>query len=116
VAYNVWLAGGDVERARQVAAAVRRPAIRALGLAVGDHAQVSMNLVVPDELGPAAAYDLVRDEALASGAAVDGAELVGLVPEAVLRAIPQARWPELDLAADRTIEARLVERAAGVRP
>ena len=111
VAYNVWLAGGDVGRARQVATAVRRPAIRALGLAVGDRTQVSMNLVTPVELGPAAAYDLVTDEARAAGAEVEGAELVGLVPEAVLRAVPQARWPQLDLAADRTIEARLEARA-----
>ena len=116
VAYNVWLAGGDVTQARRMAAAVRRPAIRALGLAVGDRTQVSMNLVAPVELGPAAAYDLVRDEARAAGAEIDGAELVGLLPEAVLRAVPEARWPELALAADRTIEARFVERAAGVRP
>ncbi len=116
VAYNVWLAGGDVTQARRVASAVRRPAVRTLGLAVGDRTQVSMNLVAPLEVGPAAAYDLVRDEALAAGAEVDGAELVGLLPEAVLLAVPQARWPELDLAADRTIEARLAQRAARVRP
>ena len=41
VAYNVWLAGGDVALARRVASAVRGPAVRALGLAVGDRAQVS---------------------------------------------------------------------------
>jgi hypothetical protein len=29
------------------------------------------------------------------------------VPTAVLHAVPPARWEELDLAADRTIEARL---------
>lgn len=111
VAYNVWLAG-DVAQARRVATAVRRPAIRVLGLAVGDRAQVSMNLVAPEELGPAAAYDLVRDEARAVGAEVEGAELVGLVPEAVLHAVPEPRWPELDLATDRTIETRLAQRTA----
>jgi len=116
VAYNVWLAGGDVALARRVASAVRGPAIRALGLAVGDRAQVSMNLVAPLEIGPGAAYDLVRHEARAAGAGIDGAELVGLLPEAVLQAVPRARWPELDLAPDRTIEARLAERAARVRP
>jgi glutamate formiminotransferase len=112
VAYNVWLAGGDVAQARRVAKAVRRPAIRVLGLAVGERAQVSMNLIAPEELGPAAAYDLVRDEARAMGAEVGGAELVGLVPEVVLHAVSERRWPELDLAADRTIEARLAQRAA----
>ena len=49
----------DVALARRVASAVRGPAMRALGLAVGDRAQVSMNLVAPLEVGPAAAYDLV---------------------------------------------------------
>jgi glutamate formiminotransferase len=110
VAYNVWLAGRDVERARRVAAAVRGPAIRALGLAVGDRLQVSMNLIAPHEVGPAAAFDRVRAEAAALGSDVEGAELVGLVPGAVLHAVPAARWPELDLAPDRTIRARLEER------
>ncbi|HEX6238970.1 MAG TPA: hypothetical protein VFZ68_17360, partial [Acidimicrobiales bacterium] len=48
VAWNVWLAEPDLDRAREVAAAVRGPDLRALGLAVGDRVQVSMNLVAPD--------------------------------------------------------------------
>jgi glutamate formiminotransferase len=102
VAYNVWLAEPDVATARRIAAAIRGPHVRALGLLVGDRVQVSMNLIAPDLVGPAAAYDLV-----AAQAPVAGAELVGLVPTAVLHAVPPARWEELDLAADRTIEARL---------
>jgi glutamate formiminotransferase len=101
VAYNVWV-DGDVALARRVATAVRTPAIRALGLQVGERVQVSMNLVAPDRVGPADAYD-----AVAAQAAVAGAELVGLVPESVLRAVPEARWTQLDLAEDRTIESRL---------
>jgi glutamate formiminotransferase/glutamate formiminotransferase/formiminotetrahydrofolate cyclodeaminase len=102
VAYNVWLAVSDVEAARAVARAVRGPAVRALGLAVGQRVQVSMNLVDPLRLGPAAAHD-----AVAARVAVAGAELVGLVPAAVLDAVPEDRWEELDLAADRTLEARV---------
>ena len=34
-------------------------------------------------------------------------ELVGLAPRAVLDAIDEDRWEELDLSPDRTIEARL---------
>jgi glutamate formiminotransferase len=99
VAYNVWLAPGvDVAVARRVAAAVRGPALRALGLDVGGRAQVSMNLVDPFRLGPAAAYD-----AVAALASVAGAELVGLVPLAVLEAVPTARWAELDLSAARAL-------------
>jgi hypothetical protein len=53
-------------------------------------------------LGPADAHDRV-----AAQVEVAGAELVGLVPAAVLQAVPRDRWDELDLAADRTVEARL---------
>jgi len=102
VAYNLWLAEPDLAAAKEVAAAVRSPDVRALGLPVGDRVQVSMNLVAPERFGPADAYDRV-----AGLIAVAGAELVGLLPESVLRAIPEDRWAQLDLAADRTIEARL---------
>ena len=83
--------------------------MRALGLAVGDRVQVSMNLVDPLRLGPAGAHD-----AVAAQVAVAGAELVGLIPQAVLDAVPEDRWEELDLAADRTVESRITrhERAA----
>jgi glutamate formiminotransferase len=111
VAYNVWLAGADVAAARAIASAARGPALRALGLQVGPRAQVSMNLVAPAELGPAAAFDLITSLAAETGASTDGAELVGLVPEAVLRAVPRERWTDLDLGEDRTIEARLAARS-----
>ena len=103
VAYNVWLGPAtDVATSRAVAAAVRGPAVRALGLDVGGRAQVSMNLVDPLAFGPDRAYDEV-----AALAPVARAELVGLVPGAVLEAVPERRWAELDLDPSRTIEARL---------
>jgi glutamate formiminotransferase len=102
VAYNVWLARGTgVDQARRVAAQVRGPAIRALGLDVGGRAQVSMNLVDPARVGPADAYD-----AVAALAPVERAELVGLLPAQVLEAVPKERWDELDLSPERTIESR----------
>jgi glutamate formiminotransferase len=105
VAYNVWLAVDDVALARAVARAVRGPAVRALGLRVGDRAQVSMNLVDPSLIGPAEAFD-----AVAARCPVAGAELVGLVPGSVLAAIPPERWSQLDLGPDRTIESRVARR------
>jgi glutamate formiminotransferase len=110
VAYNVWLVEPDLALARRIAAAVRGPHLRALGLAVGRRVQVSMNLIAPGVLGPAAAYDLV-----AAQAPVAGAELVGLVPQDVLLAIAPERWDELDLGPDRTIEARMAHRRADRR-
>lgn len=105
VAYNLWLADSDLASAREIARGLRGPAVRALGLQVGRSVQVSLNLVDPMVVGPAAAHDMV-----AARARIARAELVGLVPEAVLRAVPQARWAQLDLDAERTIEARLARR------
>jgi hypothetical protein len=68
---------------------------------------VSCNLIDPAAFGPADLFDAVSALAAAAGTAVTGAELVGLVPAAVLGAIPPVRWPLLDLGPDRTIEARL---------
>ncbi len=108
VAYNVWLApGAGVSEARRVAKAVRGKGVQALGLDVGGRAQVSCNLVDPLATGPADAYDAVTRMAAGAGVRVDGAELVGLVPSAVLDRVDAARWAELDLGPERTIEARL---------
>ena len=106
VAYNAWLDGADLARAREVAALVRGPHLRALGLQVGDRVQVSMNLVAPDRLGPDAARD-----AVAAHATVAGCELVGLIPQAVLEDIPRPRWAELDIGEASTIEFRLAARS-----
>lgn len=107
VAYNVWVDGPDLAAVRAMAAAVRSPEVRALGLAVGDRFQVSMNLVAPARVGPAVAHDRVVVAATDAGGRVTGAELVGLVPAAVLEQVPRSRWAELDLGEERTIEARL---------
>ena len=48
VAYNVWLRDDvGVDVARAIAAELRGPAVRALGLDVGGRAQVSCNLIDP---------------------------------------------------------------------
>jgi glutamate formiminotransferase len=108
VAWNVHLAEPDLAVARRVAAAVRGPHLRALGLQVGDRVQVSMNLVAPDVVGPAEAWDAIA--ALVTPA---DAELVGLIPRSVLDRTPRTRWSQLDLAPERTIEARLPANPTG---
>lgn len=113
VAYNVWLAVADLALARHIAVELRETSVRALGLAVGDRVQVSMNLVEPLHVGPATAFERVRSAAQRAGAQLAGAELVGLVPKAVLDAVDPGRWEELDLSPDRTIENRLARLRAG---
>ena len=105
VAYNVWVSSLQV--ARWVAATVRGPAVRALGLAVGERVQVSCNLVDPDAYGPERLFDDVGALVAEAGGVVGGAELVGLIPESVLAAISRSRWTELGLGEWSTIEARL---------
>jgi glutamate formiminotransferase/glutamate formiminotransferase/formiminotetrahydrofolate cyclodeaminase len=105
VAYNVWLAEADLSRARRIASELRSPAVRALGLQVGDHVQVSCNLVDPATVGPGAVTDLVKAQVK-----VGRCELVGLVPRWVLDGEDPARWDELDLGPERTIEARAAAR------
>lgn len=101
VAYNVWLREGP-STARAIAREVRSAHLRSLGLDMAGKGQVAFNLVSPLEAGPELAYDLVKERA-----EVDRAELVGLIPRAVLERVPASRWAELDLDPSRTIEARL---------
>ncbi len=103
VAYNLWLAPpASVADAKRIAAYIRTPALRTLGLGVGGSAQVSCNLVDPERVGPAEAFD-----AVVAHAPIERAELVGLVPRSVLERIAPERWAELDLASTTTTEARL---------
>lgn len=101
VAYNVWV-DADVDAAQRVAAELRSDSVRALGLRVGEGTQVSFNLIDPAEVGPDRVFDAVAERL-----PVRRAELVGLVPRSLLDHIAPDRWSQLDLAAERTIEARL---------
>ena len=110
VAYNLWVADADKEQVRAVAACIRGPAVRALGFELDAGLQVSCNLIDPMAVGPADVYTQVAQLLAAGGATVARCELVGLVPAAVLAAIPQQRWAELGLSPDVTVEARLSRR------
>jgi glutamate formiminotransferase / 5-formyltetrahydrofolate cyclo-ligase len=103
VAYNLWLDGQDVTEARRLAGALRGPAVRALGFELSGGAQLSFNLLEPLRTGP----DEVYDRAVALGARIGRAELVGLAPAAALDRIPSGRWAQLGLDRQATIEARL---------
>lgn len=105
IAYNVWLRGVSLEETKRIASAVRTEHIRTLGLQVGDSTQVSVNLVSPSHANPVHVVD-----AVAHYTQIHHCELVGLLPDAVLREIPRGRWEELDLSEQQTIEWRLQHR------
>ncbi|HEX9821547.1 MAG TPA: glutamate formimidoyltransferase [Methylomirabilota bacterium] len=97
IAYNVWLAGDDLDAARAIARAVRAssgglPAVQALGLPLPSRAraQVSMNLLDYRVTPIPVVFDRVREEAARRGLAVERAELVGLAPRAAFAGRPPA--------------------------
>ena len=107
VAWNLWLHGVSIEDASSMARAVRAPGVRALAFAVDDDVQVSCNLIDMASARPSQLYDTVLGLMNGRGEIVR-AELVGLAPRALLDAEDPARWEELGLSPDATIEERLV--------
>jgi glutamate formiminotransferase len=115
VAYNLWLGGADLEMARQAAKELRGPGVRALGLELSGRIQVSCNLIDPVAHGPAEVTDRLRELLIGTAATVERCELVGLVPAAVLDAVPEGRWAELGLDPAATIERRLAAKGTSWR-
>src|SRR5918997_1325259 len=112
VAFNAYLGTEDVEVARAVASEVRErdgglPGLKALGLLVGEQAQVSMNLTDLQATPIPVALEAVHRAAEKRGARVESTELVGLVP---LSAILEAARHYLalpELAPEHVVEATL---------
>jgi glutamate formiminotransferase len=114
VAYNVDLAGADLELARRIAAAVRErdgglPAVRAMGVALARRglAQVSMNLLDYRVTPPAVAFAAVAELAGRAGARVEASEIVGLVPAAALAGTDPAELKFRERRPARLLEERL---------
>jgi glutamate formiminotransferase len=127
VAYNVELAGADLELARRIAAAVRErdgglPAVRAMGVPIRgrggpgdrrggppeDRVQVSMNLLDYRVTPPAAAYAAVAELAERAGARAEASEIVGLVPAAALDGTDPADLRLRGSTPDLLLEERLL--------
>lgn len=120
VAYNLDLATDDVDVARAVAAAVREsgggmPGLQAIGLRLpgSGRTQVSMNVIDVDAAPLHEVVERVRAEARARGVEASGGELVGLVPERVVRASSAAgaELPGVDESRvlERVLRSRLAE-------
>ncbi|MEM0128785.1 MAG: glutamate formimidoyltransferase [Thermoplasmata archaeon] len=91
IAYNAYLATGDVAIAKRIAKAIRGrdgglAEVRALGFEIRERAraQVSMNLTDYRRTPIARALEAVRREAERFGTSIEESEIVGLVPEEAL--------------------------------
>jgi glutamate formiminotransferase len=115
IAFNVNLAGANVDAAREIAAVVRErdggfPGVRALGLDLpsAGQAQVSMNV---EDWEASALHEIVaaiEREAAARGVEVAGAELVGLMPAGAAAAAAGAILRIDGFDASRLLELRLL--------
>jgi glutamate formiminotransferase len=121
VAYNVDLAGADLELAKRIATAVRErdgglPAVRAMGVALEGRGlvQVSMNLLDFRVTPPAVAFAAVAGLARRAGARVVRSEVVGLVPAAALEGVDPDELRLDGFTPDLLLEQRLA-RALGAR-
>jgi glutamate formiminotransferase len=116
IAFNINLGGAAVEVAREIASVVRErgggfPGVRALGLELprAGVVQVSMNVEDWEAAALHEIIDRVEAEARARGAAVLGAELVGLMPAGAAAAAAGASLRIEGFDASRVLELRLLE-------
>jgi glutamate formiminotransferase len=118
IAYNVDLECDDVDLAREIAVAVRErdgglPKVKAIGLALDDGVQVSMNLVDYRVTSILTAYQAVAERAAARGVAVRRSEVVGLLPEAALVDVARRALTATDFTQQQVLEARVLDLLAG---
>jgi glutamate formiminotransferase len=115
IAFNVELAGDDLEAAREVARAVRErdggfPGVRALGLRLPRAGRVQVSLNVEDWRA-APLHEVVaavEREARARGLDVGGSELVGLLPAGAAVAAAGSLLRVAGLDARHVLELRLL--------
>ena len=91
IAYNINLATPDVGLAKLIAKTIRAssggfPCVKAMGveLKARQRAQVSMNLTDFEATSIGTVFDAVAKHAAAAGVAVEGSEIVGLIPRRAL--------------------------------
>ena len=114
IAYNVNLLSDDVELARGIAGEIRErdgglPNLKAIGLALEDCVQVSMNLTDYRVTPMSVAFEAVRSRAEARGVQVRESEIVGLVPEEALVDVACAALLAGGLSRDQVLEARVLD-------
>ena len=115
IAYNVNLVSDDLELARRIAREVRErdgglPKVKAIGLALRQGVQVSMNLTDYRVTGIMEAYSAVCDRAAAAGVDVAESEVVGLLPLDALVGLGRAAVRAEGFSDRQVLEARVLDR------
>lgn len=117
IAFNVFLTTNDTGIAQKIARAIRNSSgglryVKAMGVSVEGHAQVSMNLINYRQSPIARTVEMIRREAARYGVGIERSELVGLIPQEAL--VNAAKWYlQLDdLDANQILENRLFEQVS----
>jgi len=116
VAYNVNLRSEDVNLAKEIARKVRFkdggfPHVRAMGVELKEKGmvQVSMNLTHYRVTNIPKVYEFIRTEAMKRGIEIEGSEIVGLVPLAVLEGVVQHYLKYPEFSTNQVVEQRILE-------
>jgi len=116
VAYNVNLKSQNLDLAKEIAKKVRFkdggfPHVRAMGVELKEKGlvQVSMNLTNYQVTNIPKVFDFIEAEALKHGVEVDGSEIVGLIPLAVLEGIARHYLKYPQFSTEQVIERRILE-------
>jgi glutamate formiminotransferase / formiminotetrahydrofolate cyclodeaminase len=116
IAYNVNLAGTDLNIAKIIAQTVRAsngglPSVKAVGIALKSRGmvQVSMNLTDYEETPVQSAFEAVKAEAAKHGAKVHSSEVIGLIPEAAVAQVAGHYLQLENFQPDQVLEARLAK-------
>ena len=116
VAYNVNLRSEDVNLAKEIARKVRFkdggfPHVRAMGVELKEKGmvQVSMNLTNYMVTNLPRVYDFIKEEAIRRGIEIEGSEIVGLVPLAVLEGVVRHYLKYPEFSTNQVIEQRILE-------
>jgi glutamate formiminotransferase len=116
VAYNVNLRSEDVSLAKEIARKVRFKDggfshVRAMGVELKEKGmvQVSMNLTHYRVTNIPKVYEFIRTETMKRGIEIEGSEIVGLVPLAVLEGVVRHYLKYPEFSTNQVIEQRILE-------
>ena len=114
IAYNIDLETRDLDLAQAIARAIRErdgglPNVKALGLALEDCVQVSMNLTDYRVTSMRDVYDAVQARAREAGVEIRRSEVVGLLPQDALVGLARSVLRATDFTAAQVLEARILD-------
>ena len=114
IAYNIDLASRDLGLAQDIARTIRErdgglPKVKALGLALDDCVQVSMNLTDYRVTSMQTVFDAVQVRAVQAGVEIRRSEVVGLLPQDALVDLARTALKATDFSSAQVLEARILD-------